>query len=118
MMDEKRSMKIIWSLAIITGIGVGLSGCAVSKERLAGDFGVAVRQDLVAQVADPDARYPRKPPASNGPRASLAQVRYQTGTSIPPIGNASRIGLDTGAPATPPPQGGPGAAADAGASGP
>jgi hypothetical protein len=85
-------MKSIWPLVVAGGLAAGLSGCA-SQVHVSNDFGVAVRQDLVAQIADPDARYPRKPPASNGPRAALAQGRYQTGTSIEPVGNASKIGL-------------------------
>jgi hypothetical protein len=117
MMEEKNSMKIIWSLAVLAAGGVALGGCAVSQPRLADDFGVAVRQDLVAQIADPDARYPRKPPASSGSRAALAQARYQTGTSIPPVGSASKIGLDTGSAPPAAPQGAPGAA-EAGAGGP
>jgi hypothetical protein len=112
----KHMMKSIWPLVIAAGMGIGLSGCVESQPRLSDEFGVAIRQDLVAQIANPDARYPRTPPASNGPRAALAQGRYQTGTSIEPSGSASKIGLDQGAPQAPAAPQGP--AAEAGPGGP
>jgi type IV pilus biogenesis protein CpaD/CtpE len=62
-----------------------LSACTYSKPRLSSDFGNAVRQDIAAQIADPDARYEGKPdPGSSGDRVGLAQKRYQTNQVIPP----------------------------------
>ena len=78
----------------------GLSGCLVSQVHQRQDFGVAVSQDVVAQIADPDHRYPATPPPSNGARAVLAQGRYRTGTTIPPVATASTIGA-TESPAAP-----------------
>ena len=111
-------MKSIWVLAIAVGTGMALSGCVESQAHLSDSFGAAVRQDMVGQIADPDARYPRARPAASGHRTALAQDRYATGTSIEPSGSASKIGLEN-APQqqAPGPQGGPGPG-DAGPSGP
>jgi hypothetical protein len=62
-----------------------------------------VRQDAVAQIADPDARYEGKPaPGSDSARVGLAQKRYQANDVIKPsavtasgkasIGNADNGG--------------------------
>lgn len=70
--------------------GLLLSACTQSSLRLQPDFGVAVRQDLAAQIADPDAHYTGVPaPGSDGSRVSLAQTRYQTGNVIPPAAISS-----------------------------
>ena len=62
-----------------------LSGCNQSSLRLSPDFGSAVRQDLAAQIADPDAHYEGTPaPGSGGARVGLAQKRYDTNTVIQP----------------------------------
>jgi hypothetical protein len=64
-------------IAAILGAGAALASCAESRLRLAPDFGESVRQDVAAQVADPDAHYAGVPaPGSNGMRTSLAQQRY------------------------------------------
>ena len=63
---------------------LGLSGC-VQANTVNPDFGVAVRQNIAAQIADPAPRYERTaPPASDGPRTALAQQRYEKGQVIPP----------------------------------
>jgi hypothetical protein len=62
-----------------------LSACTRSELRLQPDFGVAIKQDLAAQIADPDAHYTGVPaPGSDGSRVSLAQTRYQTDAVLPP----------------------------------
>ena len=64
---------------------LALSACAQSRLTLREGFGREVRADLVAQVADPDAKYSGDPkPASNGSRASLAETRYEKGTVVEP----------------------------------
>jgi len=71
-------------------------------EQLSPDFGVAIRQNLSAQIADPDVLYTGNPtPGSNGPRNALAQKRYQNNNVIPPsaVGATSDIngpGAQTG----------------------
>ena len=73
------------AIAAVIGATVGLSGCTVSEVKMSPDFGQAVRQDLVAQIADPDAHYLGTPaPGSNGARVGLAQKRYEKGQVIQP----------------------------------
>jgi hypothetical protein len=91
------------------------SGC-VSREALSPDFGVAVRADAAAQIADPNARYlGDPPPGSDGARAALAEKRYQADKVIKPTvsstsgfaGSASTgdsYGGDAGAAPAPSPQ--------------
>ena len=100
---------------------VGLSACAQGTLRINPDFGDAVREDTVAQIADPDAHYAGTPApgASDGARIGLAQTRYEKNQVVPPssttassvgsIGNAEN-GNSAGV--------GAGAAAPAAASGP
>ncbi len=72
-------------LLLCAGSAVLLSACTTSFARLSTDFGVAIRQDEAAQVANPDARYVGIPtPGSNGQRAELAQTRYTRNQVIPP----------------------------------
>lgn len=64
---------------------LGLAGC-VQGTTVDPDFGVALRQNIAAQIADPAPRYARtEPPASNGPRTALAQDRYQKNAVIQPV---------------------------------
>jgi len=69
---------------------LALSACAQSTLRLSPDFGAAVRQDLAAQIADPDARYMGVPdPGANGLRTGLAQQRYDRNQVIPPVATSA-----------------------------
>lgn len=71
-------------LLVCVGGAMLLSACA-SLVRLSPDFGVAVRQDAAAQIANPDARYAGVPtPGSNGTRNALAESRYERDEVIPP----------------------------------
>jgi len=70
---------------------LGLSACAAqspveSEMRMSPDFGDAVRENLAAQIADPDPHYAGTvaPGASDGARIDLAQTRYQKNQVIPP----------------------------------
>ena len=95
---------------------IGLSACAQSTLRINPDFGNAVREDAVAQIADPDARYAGTPApgASDGQRIGLAQTRYEKNQVVPPSsttassagsigyadnGNSSGVGAGAAAPA-------------------
>ena len=79
-------MKALLTLAAAALGSLALAGCVESKPHLSSDFGRAVREDSVAQVADPDARYLGVPaPGSNGSRVGLAQQRYVTGKVIQPV---------------------------------
>lgn len=79
--------RIIFALAVAA---LGLSACAQnpmeSEMYMSPDFGESVRQDLAAQIADPDAHYVGTPApgASDGARIDLAQDRYQKNQVIPP----------------------------------
>jgi hypothetical protein len=65
---------------LIIALAAGLSGCAMNDKPLDRDYSRALKQNLNAQIADPDARYARvTPPAADGTRTQGAQTRYQTG---------------------------------------
>jgi hypothetical protein len=79
----------IGGLALLVAT-LGVSGCAVSSYHMADDYGRAVRQDVAAQIADPDARYKGDPdPASSGPRTALAQSRYDAGKVTQPASTST-----------------------------
>ncbi len=74
-----------------------LTGCQ-SAVRLQPDFGNAVRQDIAAQIADPDAgRKARPAPPSDGVRTALTQDRYQKDQVTQPAAAAtSKVGVSAG----------------------
>lgn len=78
--------------ALVLGAGLTLSGCV--QEHLSSDYGVALRQDLAAQITDPDAHYMGdETTGRDGARAALGQDRYQKGTVIQPAAaKASTVG--------------------------
>jgi type IV pilus biogenesis protein CpaD/CtpE len=75
---------------LIIAAALGLCACAQnpaqSEMRMSPDFGDAVRENLAAQIADPDAHYTGTPApgASDGARIDLAQSRYQKNQVIQP----------------------------------
>jgi type IV pilus biogenesis protein CpaD/CtpE len=79
--------RIIFAMAIAV---LGLAACAQnpnqSEMRMSPDFGDALRENLAAQIANPDAHYVGTPApgASDGARIDLAQTRYQQNQVIPP----------------------------------
>ena len=103
-------------LAYVTGslaLLLALPGCTQSSLRLSSDFGVAVTQDLAAQIADPDARYTGIPaPGTSGARASLAQTRYNRNQVAQPAAATATSSVQ----AAPTPAGNGGGGAGAGAS--
>lgn len=67
-----------------------LCGCTQSVQHLGAGYGHALREDAVAQIADPDAKYRGDPtPASNGTRAATAQSRYEKGQVTPPAATST-----------------------------
>jgi hypothetical protein len=77
-----KPMNLRW-VAVLLAAGA-LGGC-YSETRISSDYGVAVRQNITASIADPDARYAGAPqPGSNTDRVSIAQRRYVAGRVIPP----------------------------------
>jgi type IV pilus biogenesis protein CpaD/CtpE len=95
---RETAMRLAKPLLIATALTLGLAGCVESQRHLSQDFGSAVRQDVVAQVADPEARYKGVPaPGSDGARVGLAQERYRTGKVIAPSeAGASTVGASSG----------------------
>lgn len=75
---------------LIIAAALGLCACAQNpaetEMRLSPDFGDAVRENLAAQIADPDAHYAGTlaPGASDGARIDLAQSRYEKNQVIQP----------------------------------
>lgn len=62
-----------------------LAGCADARRDLSPDFGAAVRTNLAAQIADPEARYDGvRQPADDGVRAALAASRYGKNQVVQP----------------------------------
>ena len=71
--------------ALVMVLCAALSACAQSSLRISPDFGNAVNQDMVAQIADPDAHYEGVPaPGSSTARIGLAQKRYNANQVIQP----------------------------------
>lgn len=78
-------MMRVAAITILVGSALGLSGCVQAPGNMQADFGASMRQNVAAQVADPGARYKRAdPPASSGPRTSIAQERYNKGKVLQP----------------------------------
>ena len=79
--------RFVFAIAIAA---LGLTGCTQnpmqSEMRMSPDFGDAVRENLAAQIANPDAHYvgTLAPGASDGARIDLAQTRYQQNQVIQP----------------------------------
>ena len=73
------------ALAMALLITPALSACTQSSLRISPDFGSALRQDVAAQIADPDAHYEGVPqPGSASSRVGLAQRRYNANQVIQP----------------------------------
>ena len=76
-------------ILVVTAV-LALNACAQnpteSEMRMSPDFGDAVRENLAAQIADPDAHYAGTPApgASDGARIDLAQTRYQKNQVVQP----------------------------------
>jgi len=89
--EEATDMKITRPKAfLVIAAMLGLGACAQnpmqSETRLSPDFGDALRENLAAQIADPDPHYAGTlaPGASDGTRIDLAQTRYQKNQVIRP----------------------------------
>ena len=67
-----------------------LGGCTTSNLRLSPDYSEAVRQDTMAQIAEPDPHYAATPaPGSNGVRTDLSQTRYLKDRVIEPASTST-----------------------------
>lgn len=84
-------------IAAVAALAALTAGCTTSQAHLTEGYGEAVRQSVIAQVADPDARYKGDvDPASNGPRTDLAQTRYEKGEVIKPVATRTSDITSTG----------------------
>lgn len=79
-----------------------LGGCA-SQPTLSDDFGRALRENMLAQIADPEPPWAnRAPPPTDGARIGAAIERYRTGKTIKPKpAKASDVGVSINFGATP-----------------
>ncbi len=88
-MKLKTGLKV----AALAGAGALLAGCAdqvgLDKEFQSMDMTSAVKEDMAAQIADPDVAYRGPPPPSNGPRAERAATNYEKGTINAPTAISS-----------------------------
>jgi hypothetical protein len=70
----------VFKIALLSSSLLGaaaLGGCTTTYAHILPDFGATVREDQVAQIANPDAKYSGVPaPGTNGQRVELAQTRY------------------------------------------
>lgn len=83
-------IRTLAGLAAALAAPLATAACVNPQQPLSADFARSLRQDLSAQIADPDARYERQtPPAASGARATLAQQRYNKGTVTPPSGQGT-----------------------------
>ena len=112
-MTTKKTSRFTF-LAVLC-LAPALTACQQSSLRLDPEFGSAVRQDVAAQIADPDAHYEGiVTPGSAGRRVGLAQKHYDANQVIQPstttATTGARSGFDNGS------SGGGGAGASGGAS--
>jgi hypothetical protein len=87
--EERRTMMttktVRAALVMAICLAPALSACTQSSLRISPDFGSALRQDVAAQIADPDAHYEGVPaPGSASARVDLAQKRYNNNQVIEP----------------------------------
>ena len=86
-------MSVLRGCALVAALAGSslLAGCILSPQHsLEPDYGRAVRNDIVAQVADPEPGYTRKvEPAADGTRAVAANKRYLSGQVIPPVSQST-----------------------------
>ena len=83
------SKQMNWRWVAVLLAAGALGGC-YSQVRISLDYGVAVRQNATAQIADPDARYAGSPQPGSAPeRVSLAQRRYAIDRVIQPASTST-----------------------------
>jgi type IV pilus biogenesis protein CpaD/CtpE len=98
----KETAMSVTRILLLSAMAASLAGCVESQPTLSSDFGVAMRQDVAAQIADPDAHYGKM--TSEGARAALAQDRYRSGKVTPPSAAGASMSPTAGGGATPPSQ--------------
>jgi type IV pilus biogenesis protein CpaD/CtpE len=99
MSSIKETAMSVTRILLLSAMAASLAACVESQPALSSDFGVAVRQDVAAQIADPDAHYGKT--TSDGARAALAQYRYRNDKVTPPSAAGASMSPTAGAAATP-----------------
>jgi len=94
--EEAADMKIVrprtlFAFAVLLGLGACAQNPMESEVRMSPDFGDSVRENLAAQIADPDPHYTGTiaPGATDGSRIDLAQTRYQKNEVIRPASSTA-----------------------------
>ena len=86
-------MSVLRACAVVAALAGSslLGGCILMAQHpLDPHYGQAVHNDIVAQVADPEAAYARKvEPAADGTRAVSANRRYLSGQVIQPVNQST-----------------------------
>jgi len=92
-MNRSSRTALTFKAVLVTALGLG--GCAT--QHLSADFGKAVRQNVAAQVANPDATFTGVvAPGSNSARVAAAQDRYVKGKVIAPMGQSTTVSGSSG----------------------
>jgi hypothetical protein len=88
------------TLALLGGAGVLLASCAderaLDAQYSSLHMGQAYREDMAAQIADPDVAYKGPPPPSSGERAQAATDRYKNDKVIQPYAPSSLTQISGG----------------------
>ena len=88
-------------MAVCLGGALSLGGCA--STHLSDDFGHAVRQNIAAQIANPDAHFVGAiAPGSNASRVAAAQDRYIRGKVIQPSNQVAATSIAAAPPTSSP----------------
>jgi hypothetical protein len=91
-----RAMKIFRLCLGVCGLVLS-GGCTQSQLHLSDDYGRAFQENMLAQIADPDAHYLGTPaPGADGARVGLAQQRYQKNMVIQPTSITASSGAAVG----------------------
>jgi len=78
-------IQTILNLVATSGACALLAGCLDPQRPMSPDYAMAVRSNIAASTADPEARYQREiEPASDGDRINAANERYEKGQVIVP----------------------------------
>jgi hypothetical protein len=94
--EGSRAMKIFRLCLGVCGLAL-LGGCTQSQLHLSDDYGRAFQENMLAQIADPDAHYRGIPaPGADGARVGLAQQRYQKNMVIQPTSITASSGAAVG----------------------
>lgn len=87
-------------LALALLAALPAAGCVSPGAQTPANFGLALQQDLAAQIVEPQGPTGPAPPG-DGRRSALAMGRYQAAATTPPAAAASDVGKAAAAPTAP-----------------